>query len=350
MLRTRRQFLQTAASLTAAAATRPARAFPSPSDRLGIGSSSYSIHWRQKRGAGFTEPLAFLEFCHARGAGGIQAPLGMRDEAQTSRLRARAEELGMFLEGSVTTPQDESGAEQFAQELITAKRAGATVVRTVLLGGRRYETFKTLAEFRAFKEQAWRRLTIVEPIVARHNLWLAVENHKDFRAEEQSEMLERLSSDHVGACVDTGNNLALLETPEETVRVLAPWAMSCHLKDMAVERADDGFLLAEVPLGQGVLDLPAIVRALRAARPELRFSLEMITRDPLRIPHLTAGYWETLFETPISRTRPAVEYVRSRFSTPPLPRIGGLTADEQLATEESNVIASLQYARESLGL
>ena len=220
----------------------------------------------------------------------------------------------------------------------------------MLLGGRRYETFKTLAEFRAFKEQAWRRLTIVEPIVARHDLRLAVENHKDFHADEQVEMLQRLSSANVGACFDTGNNLALLETPNETVRLLAPWAISCHLKDMAVERADDGFLLAEVPLGQGILDLPAIVRTLRAARPELRFSLEMITRDPLRIPHLTAGYWETLFETPISRTRPAVEFVRSRFATSPLPRVSGLSAAEQLAAEEANVITSLTYARESLEL
>jgi len=34
--------------------------------------------------------------------------------------------------------------------------------------------------------------------------------------------------------------------------------MSVHFKDMAVQPADDGFRLSEVPLGTGALDLPRI--------------------------------------------------------------------------------------------
>jgi sugar phosphate isomerase/epimerase len=346
----RRKFLQMLAASGVCAAGRLAGAETVPATRLGIGNSSYGIHARVKRDQGFSDPLQFLEFCQARGAGGVQLPIGVRDEEYATRLRQRAEVLGMFVEGSVSTPQDETGAARFEQEVLTAKRAGAVVLRTVMLGGRRYETFRTMAEFRAFREQYWRRLQIVEPIVARRGMRLAVENHKDLRSDEQAELLRRLSSEHVGACVDTGNNLALLEPPLETVQTLAPWAMSCHLKDMAVERSGEGFLLSEVPLGEGALDLKQIVEALRNRRPDVRFSLEMITRDPLRIPHLAQSYWETLYEVPMTRTRPALEFVRERFSRSPLPRITQLADDEQSGREDENVIASLRYAREALGL
>src|SRR5262249_30883457 len=152
------------------------------------------------------------------------------------------------------------------------------------------EVFKKAAEYAAFAERAWQSLQWVEPIVARHKMRLAVENHKDYRTSALVELMKRLGSEHVGVCVDTGNNIALLDEPMETVKALAPWAYSCHLKDMAVEERSDGFLLAEVPLGEGFLDVPAIVRTLRQARPEVRFNLEMMTRDPLVIPCLTEGY------------------------------------------------------------
>ena len=53
------------------------------------------------------------------------------------------------------------------------------------------------------------------------------------------------------------------------------------------------FLLAEVPLGKGVLDLPKVIALCREYNPEVTFNLEMITRDPLKIPCLTEKFWET---------------------------------------------------------
>ena len=72
-------------------------------------------------------------------------------------------------------------------------------------------------------------------------------------------------------------------------RTLAPFAVTTHLKDMAVRRTADGFELSEVPLGQGMLPLARYVAAVRRARPEARFCLEMMTRDPLPVPYLTDG-------------------------------------------------------------
>jgi sugar phosphate isomerase/epimerase len=188
-------------------------------------------------------------------------------------------------------------------------------------------------------------------VAARHGLALAIENHKDFRAPQMVGMLERLSSEHVGMCVDTGNSFALLEDPMEVVRRFAPWAKAAHLKDMAVCEYADGFLLADVPLGQGQLDLKAMVAVLRQARPDIRFSLEMATRDPLKVPCLTERYWATFPDMPGAELARAFRYVRDhRSDEQSLPRVSHLPLAQQVKREEENIRQCLRYAAEHLNL
>lgn len=343
---TRRELLALTASALAAGRLQSADA---PS-RLGIVIHSYPIRSRVEQKNGFADPIRFAEFCQARGAGGVQLPLGSRDSAYTTRLRDLVEKSSIYLEGSVRAPKDQKDADRFEAELRTAREAGASVVRTVLSSGRRYEVYRTAEQYLAFKEQALRSLRLAEPILARHKVRLAVENHKDYLAPEQVEVMRSLSSEWIGVCVDTGNNLALLEPAWATVEALAPWVMACHLKDMAVEESADGFLLSEVPLGEGFLDLKAIVTILRKARPEIRFSLEMITRDPLRIPCLTDDYWATFATMPARDLARMLTLVRKNARKQPLPRISTLSEAEQLRVEDDNVRRSLEYARKNLSL
>ena len=121
----------------------------------------------------------------------------------------------------------------------------------------------------------------------------ALENHKDWTLEQIVEILKGYSSENVGACLDFGNNISLLDDPMDVVEQLAPYALTTHVKDMGLEPYPDGFLLSEVRLGEGVLDLPRMFTMVRQARPKTNFVLEMITRDPLKIPCLTDGYWAT---------------------------------------------------------
>ncbi len=274
----------------------------------------------------------------------------MRDPAYIARLREKVAGYGMYLEGSVRLPQDRADVERFTAGVKTARDSGATVLRTVSLSGRRYETFATAAAFREWADRAWQALTLAEPVVARQGVVLAVENHKDRRAGELVDLLKRLDSRHVGACVDTGNNLSLLEEPLEVVETLAPWARSVHLKDMAVAEYPDGFLLAEVPLGEGFLDLKKVVATLRRARPGVRFNLEMITRDPLKVPCLTPKYWATFENLPGRYLAQTLALVRRQAGGRPLIRISELPRDRQLALEEENIRKSVAYARRHLGL
>jgi sugar phosphate isomerase/epimerase len=316
--------------------------------QLGVVLYSYAIRTGAERG--FSDPLVFLEHGHKLGAGGVQVGLGVRDKAYIAKLRDKLAAYQMFLEGTIRLPQDRADAGRFAAEVETAKAAGATVLRTVLTSGRRYEVFATADAFRKSAERAGQALELAEPIVARHGLRLAVENHKDFRADELTRILKHLNSRHVGVCVDTGNSIALLEDPVEVVEALAPWAYSTHLKDMAVAEYEEGFLLAEVPLGTGMLDLKKLVAILRRARPEVQFNLEMITRDPLKVPCLTPKYWATLESLPGRHLAQTLTMVRKQAPRQPLPRISGLGHPQQLAVEEENVRRSLAYARDHLEL
>jgi sugar phosphate isomerase/epimerase len=345
----RRELLALAAGALAAGPGRTAAPpIAGPRSRLGIASASYIIHARQERG--FGDPLRFLAFCHARGAGGAQVGIGVRDGKYLDRLRAFARAHRLYLEGSVRCPRDREDRERFDAEVRCAKTAGAVVLRTVLLPTRRYETFRSLREFRAFRERSWASLQVGGPVVARHGVRLAVENHKDFRSAELAALLGKLKNEHVGVCVDLGNNLALLEDPLETVLALAPWAFACHLKDMAVQEYAGGFLLSEVPLGEGFLDLPRLVGLLRKARPEVCFSLEMITRDPLRIPCLGEGYWATFPDLPGRALARTLTLVRQHAWKKPLPRVSHLSREKQLEVEDDNVRRSLAHARKHLGL
>jgi sugar phosphate isomerase/epimerase len=151
-------------------------------------------------------------------------------------------------------------------------------------------------------------------------------------------------------CLDFGNNIALLDDPMDVIEKLSPYTITTHLKDMAVEPDTNGFLLSEVMMGDGYLDLPRAVQLVRQARPKTRFSLEMITRDPLKVPCLTDKYWASFPDRNGIYLARTLRFVNEHKSTKPLPKISRLPHEEQLKRENDNVIACIKYSREKLGL
>jgi sugar phosphate isomerase/epimerase len=346
---TRREMLAACAAVVPTLKGLAAEPRKSP---LGIVIHSYSIRdansRRHKEEVPFADPLRFLAFCRGRGAAGVQVALGHRDKEYTAKLRETATAAGMYIEGSIRLPQDRADVERFSAEVQTARDAGASVLRTVCMGSRRYETFDSADAFREFAKRSYESLTRAEPVVARHDARLAVENHKDWRIGELLDLLKRLGSKHVGVCLDTGNSIALLEDPQAVVEAYAPWTFTTHLKDMAVAEYEDGFLLAEVAFGAGFLDIPAIVAALRKSRPEVRFNLEMITRDPLKVPCLTKKYWATLDGVSGRELAEALARVRKNAARERLPRLSDSPLEKQLVAEEDNVRRCMDYATQRL--
>ncbi|HEY1860909.1 MAG TPA: TIM barrel protein [Gemmataceae bacterium] len=348
MLWTRREWLAAGAGTLLGSIARTDGPKDTPRPSMGIVIHSYSILRSSDKDHRLDDPFAFLELCRSLGAGGAQTSLGVRDEAYAEKLHDYLSEHKLFLEGSITLPRDNDDLERFTKEVQTAKRCGVAVFRTVLMNGRRYEVFDSAEAFRKFHERGKQALAGAKPVVEKYEVRMAVENHKDLQATELLDMVKKLDCPFIGVCLDTGNSIALLETPDRTLDMLAPHTFTTHIKDMGVEECADGFLLAEVPLGTGFLDLPNIVATLRKARPEIHLNLEMITRDPLKIPCLTAKYWATLDDLPGRRLAEMLALVRAKAAKKPLPRIRELTKDEQFAQEGENVRACLRYAKERL--
>jgi sugar phosphate isomerase/epimerase len=301
---------------------------------------------RQKEpGIKFTDARSFYDYARNLGAEGVQTSVASLDETQARSFRDHIAETGGCYEGDIRLPQDEASLGSFEREVQVTRAAGARVARAVLQGGRRYEVFRSIDEFREFRSQASRRLAWVEPILRKHQLKLAIENHKDLTVEELTALMREISSEWIGVLVDTGNNIALLDEPHATVEALAPFALSVHFKDMAVQQDADGFLLSEIACGRGLLDLPRIVATLRKSNPNIVFNLEMATRDPLKVPCLTPEYWVTFPEREATHLAPALDLVKSHPPTSEPPRVSGKTRRQILDEEEANNRDSLAWMR-----
>jgi 3-oxoisoapionate decarboxylase len=321
--------------------------------RMGIVTYALGIHAQNQwagRHQGLAPALALLEESRRLGAGGIQVELGSKDAPHVAELRRRAGRDGMYVEVSIAPPRNDGDLARFEKDVQLAKEAGASLARTVILAGRRYEQFRSLEEFRTAEKQGLASLRRAEPILARHRFRLAVENHKDQRVAEKLAMLKSLQSEFIGLCVDFGNNFPLMEDPIETVRALAPWALCAHIKDQAVREYAEGFLFADMALGDGFLDLPAMVKVLCEAKPGLKFSYETITRDALKVPVLTEGFWATLTDTPAKEFARTWQVVKRRGHPEPFVTVSQLPLERQLALEQGGLERSLAYAREKLGL
>jgi sugar phosphate isomerase/epimerase len=332
---TRRSFLAAGAAATA----HLAMAAP-PRSRMGIASTCYMTVWRPK------DSIEFLEHCDSLGAGGVQTFLSSLEPEYCRKFRARAEQAQMYVEVMVPLPKgDIAGFEKY---IVAAKEAGADRVRAGALSGRRYETFDTIEAWKKFVDDAHAAVERAVPILERHKMPMALENHKDWTIGDMLGILKSYSSEYLGVCIDTGNNISLLDDPMEVVRAFAPYAVATHVKDMGVAEYPDGFLLSEMPLGDGMLDMKEVVRTIQRARPSTRITLEMITRDPLKVPCLTDKYWLTFPDRPGKYLADTLAMLRKHQQK--LPTFDGLDKAMQARLEDDNVKHCLNYARNSLGL
>ena len=332
----RRTFLASAAGAVASAAA------PSARTAMGFSPDCFVIA-RPSRSV-----LDYLQYAYEHGAGGAQGYLASLEPDYIRQVRERAEKLGMYLE--ITLPLPGPDPAEFERTVKAAKEAGARCLRSVCLVGRRYETFASLTDWSAFIKESKAKLARAVPVLERNRMRLGLENHKDWTIDQMVPLLKEYNTEYLGACIDWGNNLSLLDDPMEVVERLAPFAMNAHMKDMAVEEYADGFYLAEVPLGQGMLPLRKMVDTMLAARPDMRFSLDMLTRNPLLIPCLTEKYWATFNERNGVFLARTLRMVRANKPRKPLVWVDKLAAAERLQFEQDNIRQCVDYARDDLGL
>ncbi len=341
---TRRTFIAASAVSASAMAVRAA-AMPQRSG-MGFSPDCFVLAHPSRQGT-FTE---YLQYAYDRGAGGVQFSITSFDPEYLKSIRALSEKLGMYVEVSTSLPKEDAATADFEKVVKAAKDAGARCMRSVCLSGRRYETFNSLADWQTFVRDSHARLARAVPVLDRNKMHLGLENHKDWTVDQMVPLLKSYNSEYLGACIDWGNNMALLDDPLEVAERLAPFAINSHIKDMAVEEYADGFNLAEVPLGQGMLPLQKMLDTIRAKRPDVRFSLDMLTRNPLLIPCLTERYWATFPDRNGVYLARMLRTVRANKPKKPLIWIDKLDQAAKLQLEQDNVRQSIDYSRDQLGL
>jgi sugar phosphate isomerase/epimerase len=346
-MNTRRDVLAAGAALAVSSAM-PACAADRPKSPLGASKTALSHYLRGLRsGGGKIDPVAGGDYVRSLGGGGIQ--FSVPPDADLKTLRARLEHHGMFIQGDIdliTRFKDDPASLERA--LNNYKELGADCVRMVCFIGRRYETFKTLQDYKDWRAGATAALDALLPVAERVGMPLAMENHKDRAIDEEIEVLRKYSSAHLGATVDFGNNIAMCDDPMDVIEKLAPFAKAVHMKNMAVRNYPDGFLLSEVLFEDGFMDIPAMWGVLKKANPALKPVHEMITRDPLKVPVLTDKYWVTWPDRGGKFLADTIRLVNANQSKMPLPTIGNLLPEAQAQVEESNNIKCFDWARTAL--
>jgi sugar phosphate isomerase/epimerase len=253
----------------------------------------------------------------------------------------------------VAPPRTDAAVSDYNTAIAAAREMGAVTTHATFTA-RRYEEFENFETFKTSFEAHKKSVERAEPILRKHKVRLAIENHNGWRDAELSAWVKQVGSVYVGVCYDFGNNISLCEDPAETYKLLAPLTIYVSFKDMAVAPSEQGFLLSEMALGEGMLDIPGMVKGLQQRDPNMTFALEMITREPLKIPVFTKKYWATFDDSysplPGRDLARILEIVHTTKLKQPLTSTAGLSPAQVLKLEDDLIDRSIAYARKNLSL
>jgi sugar phosphate isomerase/epimerase len=238
-------------------------------------------------------------------------PFERLDDNYLRQVKGRADELGIDIEVGMLSIcptagrfSDERGTavEQLQEMLHIAEVTGSRIVRCVL-GGNDDRTGDislqahmgaTVETCRAVRDQAMDL-----------DIKIAIENHAgDMLGRELKALIEAAGPEYVGACIDTGNPLWVGESPFVTLKHLAPYVVTSHVRDTAVWPHPRGAAVQWVAMGQGTIGIKEWAQQFQEKCPGAPFSLEIITGAPPRVlNYLEPDYWEAYPDLP------AVEFV-----------------------------------------
>jgi sugar phosphate isomerase/epimerase len=232
------------------------------SSGIKLGLFSYSYHLAFGAHEVFTPSkkmnlYEFMDKAKEMGLDGIQIDaihLQSDDKRYLDSLKGYAEDQGFYLEYGITGIAEE----HLLGHLEIAKRLGASVMRTYIGFNPRQKNVVVQEEV----ESAVLALNAVKHKAQSHGVRIAVENHCDLTTDELLGLIKKVDSPNIGVCVDLGNFMIHLENPVESVRKLAPYIVNTHFKDYAFSMENWGFKAFGVALGDGAIDLRAILNIL----------------------------------------------------------------------------------------
>jgi sugar phosphate isomerase/epimerase len=259
------------------------------------------IDWQKLPESKKRGPIRSLDFVRDLGLGGLFFPtmLDMSptlDRAELAAIRARADELGLYLEAGIgkTNPYCSAEAPEYRAigggdiirgftRMIEAAAAIGCRELWVSPGNFKAEYPGRLANDRFRTDVTWdeqlsgieRVLRTLAPAARANGVHLNMETHDEITSFEILRLIEAVGEDCMGVVFDTANGLQRGEHPVFAARRLAPYVRQTHIKDAYVARAPGGLDFQTRTCGEGIVDFGAILPILAAAKPDLNLSLEI---------------------------------------------------------------------------
>lgn len=209
-------------------------------------------------------------------------------------------------------------------------------------------------------EETVKALRAVRTQALDSNVKIGVENHSgDMLASECRDLIEAAGKDFVGACLDTGNPMWVLEDPLESLEILGPYTVTTHIRDSVIFEHPSGAAWQWVALGDGIIDFDRFCsRFLEICPAGTSMQLENITgRPPRVIPYLQPDFWRAFgkmnsghfarFLTLVQKGHPlmAPMVVEDAAGKHPPEYDAALRIQQQRDLEKG-----LEYAKKSLGV
>ncbi len=122
---------------------------------------------------------------------------------------------------------------------------------------------------------------------------IAIENHAgDMQARELVQLIEAAGKDYVGANMDSGNAAWTVEDPQESLEILAPYAVTTSLRDSAIWETEKGAIVQWTAMGEGTVDVHAYFKRYAELCPQIPVHIETISGFNREIPYLQPGFWD----------------------------------------------------------
>jgi len=104
-------------------------------------------------------------------------------------------------------------------------------------------------------------LKLAAKIVEENDVYLAIENHCDFKGVELATVFKAVGSKNVGCAMDTANGFTVFCDPNDDVEALAPYTITTHVKDMVIKQETAPgdlipFFASGCALGDGHVNIP----------------------------------------------------------------------------------------------
>ena len=234
-------------------------------------------------------PLQTLEWAVRHGGDGVSfsgltpAWQGRMDGPAIADLRAFAIEHGLYLEwgGAQHIPRDMSSwarKDLFEVNQRAAREAaalGTPIVRSCSGGLMRWDAANPPTD--VLLRDTAEALRAQQTMLRDHGVVLAIETHFEFTSVELLRLFDMCEAEPggwLGICLDTMNVMTMLEHPVTAAGRLLPWVVSTHIKDGGVLRVPGGLITFPAPIGDGIVDLGAIIRRLDTLDRPVTLSVE----------------------------------------------------------------------------